>query len=111
MTTWTDWLRSTTNGASLRAIAASIGSAGSPSSLQRWVNEEVRPPAEAVVAIARAYGADPLLGLVAAGYLDENDLAQNRTVAAVRDASTLQLTEELMRRQLLAEAQSQGRSN
>jgi hypothetical protein len=106
MTTWNDWLSRTTNGASLRAIAAAIGKPGATSTIQRWVNEG-RASAEGTVAIARAYGADPLLGLVAAGYLDENDLAQNRTVGALREATTLQLTEELMRRSLLAEAVAQ----
>lgn len=55
--------------------------------------------ADGVIAIARAYGADPIDGLVSAGLLTEGDLIGGGGLRnAVRHAPVTYLTEELHER-------------
>lgn len=51
-----------------------------------------------MIAIARAYGADPIEGMIAAGLLIEADLAGGALRNAVRVAPTSFLTDELHQR-------------
>lgn len=97
---WDSWVDHVTNGASARAIAAAIG--GSNTTVARWSREE-NVPAEGAVAVARAYGADPIEALCAAGYLTDDDLVGAEVVGGLRGATTLQLVEELLRRTLIGE--------
>jgi DNA-binding transcriptional regulator YdaS (Cro superfamily) len=71
MITWKQWVQDSTGGASARAIASRINV--SPSSVATWMRTE-RPPASAVVEIARAYSADIVVGLVTAGIMSEDDV-------------------------------------
>lgn len=45
-----------------------------PSTVSRWKNGDGKPDASAVIAIARAFNADPVEALVVAGYLGMEDL-------------------------------------
>jgi hypothetical protein len=103
MSTWENWLARTTNGASGRAIAAAIGSPNS--TVARWTTTGL-VPAEGAVMVARAYNADPIEALIVAGYLTPDDDRRRDAVVGVRNASTLELLEELIRRELGSAQQS-----
>jgi len=65
------WARGAAGGDSARQIASSIGY--SPSSVAKWFRTG-RPPSRAVVALARAYGGDIVVGLVCAGIMTMDDV-------------------------------------
>lgn len=91
---WADWQRSVTGGASARQIAARVNR--SHTSVLAWTRTG-DPPAEVVIQIARAYGADPVAGLLAAGCLTVDDfMPYLRT--ALTHAPLTWVTEELHRR-------------
>lgn len=73
----------------------------SQSAITRW-RAGTQPRPQQVVDFARLYGANALTGLIAAGYLNQRDLAElGTTVAAPADLSeitTAQLLDELQRR-------------
>jgi hypothetical protein len=71
MIAWEQWVRDSTGGASARSISSRINV--SPSSVATWMRTG-RPPASAVVEIARVYGADIVVGLVTAGIMSEDDV-------------------------------------
>lgn len=80
-------------------IAEQVGV--SASTIGRWRSGEIDPKPRQVVAFARAYGADPLVALVAAGYLDRDSLGERVTIAVptdLDDVSTSALIEEVQRR-------------
>ncbi|TQL03502.1 hypothetical protein FBY24_2601 [Cellulomonas sp. SLBN-39] len=79
--------------ASVRAVAAATGTDNK--SAGRWLEH---PRAEFVVSLARAYGADPVAGLVAAGFLDVREVERHARLAALRETTDLELAEELVRR-------------
>ncbi|RJO79327.1 hypothetical protein D5S18_03070 [Nocardia panacis] len=60
----------------------------------------VPPVAETVILLARAYGADPLEGLVEAGLLTADEASAIRVPRALRLATSLQLAAEIYRREL-----------
>lgn len=98
MFTWSEWLQRVSNGESQRDIAARIRV--SKSTVARWAKSG-NPPADAVIAIARAYGADITTGLVCAGALtleDVNKGIQDR----IAHVPTEVLAGELARRAHLA---------
>lgn len=92
--TWSEWIRSVTDGASARQIAASIHR--SHTSVASWVRTG-DPPAEVVIQIARAYRADPVGGLIASGALTMDDLMPYLRTALSHAPQTW-LTDELHRR-------------
>lgn len=57
-----------------------------------------RAPSDTIIRIARAYHADPIEGMIAAGWLTETDLMNGGLRNAVRHAPTQYLTEELHER-------------
>lgn len=71
MNTWAEWLERVSHGDSTRATAAKT--VFSASSLSAW-KRRGNPPADAVIAIARAYNADAISGLVNAGILTPDDV-------------------------------------
>lgn len=79
-------------GDSLRHIASQTSF--SKSSLGKW-RYTGRPPADAVIAIAKAYDADIVAGLVSAGCIDEKDIG---AIEWLRGVPTELLIEELHRR-------------
>ncbi|MEZ3156840.1 hypothetical protein AB1K56_07895 [Microbacterium sp. BWR-S6Y] len=95
MTMWRQWLDRATNRDSDREIARKTRLAHT--TIGRWRNAGTAP-AEGVIAIARAYGADPIEGLIFAGLLTEADLLNGGLRNAVRHAPTAYLTEELHER-------------
>ena len=69
---WWRYVGTVTAGAAQKDIAAATGI--DQSSISRWQRGTNTPRAEAVVALARAYGRSPVEALVAAGYLSDGDL-------------------------------------
>jgi hypothetical protein len=69
--TWKEWVKEATGADSARQIASKISV--SPSSVSTWFRTG-KPPASAVVSIARAYGADIVVGLVCAGIMSMEDV-------------------------------------
>lgn len=90
-----EYVVNATGGASWRAIAEATGI--EPSTLTRQFHRE-RVSVQTVVAIARAYRADLLTGLVAGGFITREEAAGIANHGALRAASDLQLAEEILRR-------------
>ncbi len=92
-----EWMLLTTNGASVNEISAKTGV--SLSTIWRH-KKDMSFTAEEVIAIARAYHANPLTGLVAFGYLTEQEAGMPVDVEqfALEAASAKNLLEELTRR-------------
>lgn len=74
MITWKQWVEQASDGDSARRIASNIGA--SPSSVAKWFRTN-RPPAFAVVNVARAYGADIVVGFVCAGIMSVDDVQRD----------------------------------
>src|SRR6202158_4080275 len=70
--TWWRYVLTVTGNAAQKDIAAATGI--DQSSISRWQRGTITPRAEAVVALARAYGRSPVEALVAAGYLSPTEL-------------------------------------
>src|SRR5665213_2356012 len=70
--TWWRYVVTVTGDAAQKDIAAATGI--DQSSISRWQRATSTPRAEAVVALARAYGRSPVEALVAAGYLSSSEL-------------------------------------
>lgn len=68
--TWADYIKAITSNQS--ELADKVGVR--PSTASRWFNGSSRPDGDQVVAVARAYGHSPVGALVAAGYLDEEEV-------------------------------------
>lgn len=71
MISWEQWVKDSAGGASARSISSKINV--SPSSVATWMRTG-KPPASAVVEIARVYSADIVVGLVTAGIMSEDDV-------------------------------------
>lgn len=95
MTTTEAWIDAISAGSSLRQVAIT---AHLPApTIARQVRENTLSP-ENVVAIARAYDASPLDGLVATGLLRRDEVGTAGILDALRAASDEQLVEEVSRR-------------
>ena len=71
------------------------------STISRWLSGKVEPRPKQVVQVARAYAADPVHALIAAGYLDESDglsLGSVHRSLQIRDFTDLELAREILRR-------------
>jgi transcriptional regulator with XRE-family HTH domain len=98
---WWQYVVTVTGDAAQKEIAAATGI--DQSSISRWQRGTNNPRAEAVVALARAYGRSPVEALVAAGYLtsDELGVVELTTLTGdLRSASVDSLLSELRRRVL-----------
>lgn len=89
------WFKTVTDGASGRAAALAAGV--SVATLNRQLARGEIDPAH-VIAIARAYGADPAEALAITGYLTPAEAAPLGPVAAMRLATDQALIRELARR-------------
>jgi transcriptional regulator with XRE-family HTH domain len=69
---WWRYVMTVTGNAPQKDIASATGI--DQSSISRWQRGNTTPRAEAVVALARAYGRSPVEALVAAGYLSSSEL-------------------------------------
>lgn len=88
------WISATTSGASGRQIAAASGISNATIAYQ--LKSGVQPAT--VVAIARAYGASPLSGLVALGLITEEEAAAGNIEEALRKVTDVALADEILRR-------------
>lgn len=91
------WMLLITNGASANEISAKTG----VSSSTIWRHKkDMSFTAEEVIAIARAYHADPIAGLVAFGYLTEQEVGMplERERTALSAVGNETLLRELTRR-------------
>jgi len=95
---WSTYFNEITDNAPGSSVAARLQISGSKVSYWR---RGVRPPSpREAVHIARAYGRNPLEGLVAAGYLEAADVADQVSVIAhtLADYTDVELAQEVLRR-------------
>lgn len=95
MTNQEDWLQSVTEGASRRQIAAAIGR---PQTTFNRQADEGRFDAGTIIAIARHYGANPIIALVETGYLDSDEASSMSMKEVAKLLTDQQLIQELARR-------------
>jgi transcriptional regulator with XRE-family HTH domain len=96
---WWRYVETVTGNAAQKDIAAATGI--DQSSISRWQRGTNSPRAEAVVALARAYGRSPVEALVAADYLSSDELGVVELTTLTGDlsgASIDSLLSELRRR-------------
>lgn len=87
----------TTDGAAGARIAERTGIP--ESTISRWLSEKAEPRPRQVVTVTRAYGANPIEGLIAAGYLTEDEIeAPQPRRLQIRDFTDIELAEETLRR-------------
>jgi len=75
-------------------------SGAAQSTVSRWLTGTV-PDAESVVQLARAYGMSPVAALVAAGYLEPDEITNSGVqprALALHEFSELELSREMLRR-------------
>lgn len=89
------WFATTTNGDSVNAVATKAGL--TQSTLSRHHRAGVFP-AETVIAIARAYGADVILALIDTGHLAQEDVKRYQSKVNLRQVPDIDLTAEIYRR-------------
>lgn len=85
-----------TNGASFRQMGARSGI--NHSTIRRQLIGEGEPTATLVVGLARAYKGNVLDALVAAGFITEEEAGSPNLAAALRDATDLELAQEIVNR-------------
>lgn len=101
--TWWRYVMTVTGNAPQKDIAGTTGI--DQSSISRWQRGTTTPRAEAVVALARAYGRSPVEALVAAGYLSSSEVGVVELTTLTGDltgASIDSLLGEIRRRVLAA---------
>ncbi|QLY29722.1 hypothetical protein [Nocardia huaxiensis] len=91
------WRDRVAGGDSERAIAARMGIGNNR--VGRHLRESDPPVAETVIDFARAYGVNPVDGLVAAGLINQDEALRAAASEPLRAASQLQLLDELTRRE------------
>lgn len=97
--TWASYLSAITDGAPGARIAEHTGIP--ESTISRWFSEKAEPRPKQVVLVARAYGQNPIQALIAAGYLEPDDVdmpAATPRRLQIRDFTDLELAEETVRR-------------
>lgn len=103
---WATYLKVIADGASGAVIAGRLGIADT--TVSRWLLGTAKPRPHQVVTIAREFNVHPLQALIAAGYLepDEVDLAAiTPRKLQLREFTELEIAEEMVRR--IAEGESQ----
>lgn len=107
---WWQYVVTVTGNAAQKDIAAAAGI--DQSSISRWQRGSITPRAEAVVALARAYGRSPVEALVAAGYLNSNELGVVELTTLTGDLSGASIDSLLseLRRRLLAATSGEGQA-
>lgn len=84
------WLESKT-GDTKRQMAIKLGH--TPSTFNRNIET-----AEVIIAVCRAYGINPVEGLIAAGIIEASEVAQAATESSLADVPETALLEEVLRR-------------
>ena len=80
-------------------IADKVGT--SAGTVSRWISGDVVPSAQNVIALARAYQLSPVAALVAAGYLEPDEITNSGVqprALALHEFSDLELARETVRR-------------
>lgn len=85
-----EWLEANT-GATRRQMAIKLGQA--PSTFYRNVET-----AEVIIAVCRAYGINPIEGLVAAEILESDEVSSAASSASLSEVSESELLQEVLRR-------------
>jgi len=85
-----------TNSASFRQMGTHSGI--NHSTIRRQLIGEGEPTAQLVVGLARAYNGNVLDALVAAGFITEEEAGSPNLAAALRDATDLELAQEIVNR-------------
>lgn len=101
--TWWQYVATVTGGATQKDIAAATGI--DQSSISRWQRGTNTPRAEAVVTLARTYRRSPVEALVAAGYLNSDEVGVVELTTLTGDLTSVSidaLLSELRRRVLAA---------
>lgn len=95
-----NWLHRITT-ESHRNIATAIGGSVSHTTIARAATSDT-PPAHLVVAIARAYGTDPVQALQWAGILTPEETQRYSAAPSLRTVPSLVMLQELARREAQA---------
>lgn len=99
MSEWWKWLRDISRAATNVEIANRVGVSGA--TVGNWARGS-RPAAEQVIMAARVYGANALAGLIAAGYMTEDEItawgANVQPPTPLGDMPDRELLDELERR-------------
>jgi transcriptional regulator with XRE-family HTH domain len=100
--TWWRYVQTVTGGAAQKDVAAATGI--DQSSISRWQRGSNTPRAEAVVALARSFGRSPVEALVAAGYLEGDELGVVELTTLTGDLTAVSIDSLLseIRRRLVA---------
>lgn len=108
--TWWRYVVTVTGNATQKDIAVTSGI--DQSSISRWQSGTITPRAEAVVALARAYGRSPVEALVAAGYLSSTEVGVVELTTLTGDLSGASIDSLLneLRRRLLAASAAEGQA-
>lgn len=95
---WGSYLRQITGNASGAEIARTLGV--SDSKVSYWKRNERPPTISEAIKVARVYNRPPLEGLVAAGYLADDEVPDHLTVQTpgLGTFTDAQLADELLRR-------------
>jgi transcriptional regulator with XRE-family HTH domain len=106
---WWHYVATVTGIAAQKDIASATGI--DQSSISRW-QRGTTPRAEAVVALARAYGRSPVEALVAAGYLSRTEVGVVELTTLTGDLSGASIDSLLneIRRRVLAAAPEEGQA-
>lgn len=97
--TWPEYLSAITDGAPGARIAEKTGIP--ESTISRWFSGKAEPRPKQVLVVARAYNQHPVQALIAAGYLDEDDVDIQTTEPRrlqIRNFTDLEMAEETLRR-------------
>lgn len=92
---WQQWFDRATQGETQQQMADRLGV--SRSTIARWMRHGVLEPNE-LLAFSRAYGADPIQGLLASGWLTMADLRNGGMTYIIGCAPTRMLVNELHKR-------------
>lgn len=95
MKTAKKWFAATTNGDSVNAVAVKSGL--TQSTLARY-HRKGEYPADAVIAISRAYGVSAIRSLLTLGLLTQRDVDDLRLGLTLEHASDIDLAAEVYRR-------------
>lgn len=104
--TWPSYVRRVTQGLDRKTIAAAAGM--NVSGVGRWLHAVSRPSAEKVISFARGLHHSPIEALVAAGYLDEDDIGGAvkvvQSLAALSDDAVIEELRDRLRRRRVADS-------
>ena len=78
---------------STHKIAKAMGNKTSASSVNRWRTQGTRPNADKVIAFARGYDENPVIGLILAGYLSDDEVRMYPLATAATEDLLAELRE------------------